>query len=249
MVAKRAVPTRSWAIPTLVATCVIGFLVAIVATPWLMKSAVRSGSWNELSNIGQAYGGISAILSGLAFCGVAGSLLLQWRQVRLTQLMTLRERHFELVKLAIEDPGLALSRPSGMDPATGRQWMVINLWVAHWAMQWDARMLTGRSLFVVFEELFRMNAGALEWWVACGAHWDSDPDRRRRAFMRIADEAYRAVVNGHHANADLATSSGGVHTAAYDGRTPSERVPWQRAPGRPTNLPVGSDDPGDERTD
>jgi hypothetical protein len=70
-----------------------------------MEAASRTGlDWNRLSDIGQAFGGVSAVLSALAFCAIAASLLLQWRQLRMTTVIAARERHFDLVRLAVDDP-------------------------------------------------------------------------------------------------------------------------------------------------
>jgi Family of unknown function (DUF6082) len=100
-----------------------------------MRRAVgNGGDWITLSNVGQAYGGVSAILSGLAFCGIACSIFLQWRQNRLTQLTASRERQFELVKLAMADPDLMFQREEGESIQTHTQKMYYNLWVSHWAM-------------------------------------------------------------------------------------------------------------------
>jgi hypothetical protein len=174
---------------------VVGLVAAIVASPWLMKFVVgRSDSWQELSNVGQAYGGVSAILSGLAFCGIAGSLVLQWRQVRLGQIMTARERHFELVKLAVEDPDLAFPFQHNLSRSELRRWLVLNLWVAHWAMLWDMGALSLQGLRTEFNLLFQDREG-LAWWAERGrAGWQGEVSRRRKAFVAVAEDAYQRAV-------------------------------------------------------
>ena len=165
------------------------FVGVVVASPWLTRSFVRrSEDGHELSEMGQAYGGVSAILSGLAFCGIAISLLLQWRQVRLTRIMAARERHFELVKLGIDDPSLMLAPLPGGSPASARKRVICNLWVAHWAMGWDIGSLSPARLRVLFDELFG-DETARAWWAAGGSPaWARD---RGGVFWAVADEAYR----------------------------------------------------------
>ncbi|WP_281179849.1 DUF6082 family protein [Actinoplanes subtropicus] len=159
-----------------------------------MRSAVgASAGWGELSDVGQAYGGVSAILSGLALCGIAGSLLLQWRQTRLAHVTAVRERHFELVKMAVEDPDLMFPITPDISIAERKRWMVLNLWVAHWAMLWDTHELSRRALRTVFDELFH-DESAAAWWAARGRPgWDVDARGRRKAFQAVADEAYEAA--------------------------------------------------------
>jgi hypothetical protein len=69
---------RQLLVATIVVSVACVVLGGIAATPVLMRlTAGGDASWDELSDIGQAYGGVSAVLSGLAFCAIAGSLLLQ----------------------------------------------------------------------------------------------------------------------------------------------------------------------------
>src|SRR4051794_23078917 len=100
-----------------------------------MSAAARSTlDRGRLSDVGQAYGGVSAVLSALAFCAIAASLLLQFQQTRSASIAAARERHFELVRLAIDDPDLlflAERRRLGDD---ARLVARSNLWVAHWLM-------------------------------------------------------------------------------------------------------------------
>jgi hypothetical protein len=177
-------------------TC--GFVAVIVASPWLMRSVVgRSAEWQELSDVGQAYGGVSAILAGLAFCGIAGSLILQWRQTRLTHVMTVSEQHFALAKMGIDDPDLMFPLVSGTPTAEVRRWVLLNLWVAHWRMRWETGELSSAGLRTCFQLLFAEDA-ARTWWRTLGmGGWgvDHDADRRSRAFEAIADTAYRKAVD------------------------------------------------------
>jgi hypothetical protein len=216
---RRDPGARRWIVPTLVTALLAVLLAASAAAPWLVKAAAgRSASWGDLSNIGQAYGAVSAILSGLAFCGVAGSLILQWRQVRLTQIMAVRERHFELVKLALNDPDLGFSFGTELPFEEKRRWLASNLWVAHWAMQWEMGMITEPFLRVAFEEHFRYNAVARDWWAVSGPTWRPYPDRRLRRFLDIAQESYQSAIASELASPESVASAGcpdnGSHNAS-----------------------------------
>src|SRR5690349_9103609 len=63
-----------------------GVVIAVVLSPLALPLvASRREDWQELSNVGQAYGGIAAVLSGLAFLGIIISLALQRRQTKIQQ--------------------------------------------------------------------------------------------------------------------------------------------------------------------
>ncbi|WP_148308152.1 DUF6082 family protein [Actinoplanes friuliensis] len=186
---------RGVVVAALIMIISIGFLAVIVASPWLTRSLVgRPGDWRELSEVGQAYGGISAILSGLAFCGIACSLILQWHQTRLSQSMTARERHFELVKMGLEDPSLIMqTEVPGGDPAMRRKFLVCSLWMAHWAMLWDTRTVDRTELRTLFDEFF-VDTDAVTWWSGVQSHgWGRGATSRRRAFLTVAEEAHRVA--------------------------------------------------------
>jgi hypothetical protein len=65
---------------------IVGFgalLVLVLGSPLLM--ATVSGTalpWGRLADVGDAFGGVSALLSAVALCGIGASLIFQQRQVR-----------------------------------------------------------------------------------------------------------------------------------------------------------------------
>lgn len=195
---RQAYLRRGLAVVAFAAAAVIAVVAVVVASPWLMKSVAEgSDDWHELSDVGQAYGGVSAILSGLAFCGIAVSLLLQWRQVRLTRTMTERERHFDLVQMAMDDPSLLFTDRPGITLADRRKRMYINLWVSHWAMLWQTGSLDRTSLRDLLDDIFR-NELARAWWVSVRSNWTLDGTKRSQVFKAAVDEA--------HGDAELAAS-------------------------------------------
>jgi hypothetical protein len=192
------------------ATLTLGLLAGIVASPWLMRPLIgRPQDWRELSDVGQAYGGVSALLSGFALCGIAASLLLQWRQVHLTREMTTRERHFELVKLGLEDPSLCLPGTRGLAPEESRQWAYSNLWVSLWATQWEMGSVEPAEVRRHFDGLFG-DDHSLRWWGLFGPAWSITRNNRRKAFMKIAHAAYLDAVESRRQSADEKSSVGEV---------------------------------------
>jgi hypothetical protein len=71
--------------------------------------------WPRLSEIGQAYDAASALLAGVAVVGVAISLLMQLRQIRISQVQAARMMHMELMRMLTSDPLLRLTSSSAVD--------------------------------------------------------------------------------------------------------------------------------------
>jgi hypothetical protein len=163
-------------------------LVAIALVPtWLGRGTMRGG------DLDQVYAAPSAMISALALCGVIVSLTLQWRQVQVSQVVAARERHFELVMLAFEDPRLAFERsPVPLTDDDRRVWMHSNLWMTQWNLLWQLRQLDESNLRRLALTLFA-DPARLNWWQAAGSTWSSDSSRSGREFFRIVTDAHREM--------------------------------------------------------
>ena len=175
----------------LIAAATVGFLAVILALPFLLRG-VAGRDWQTLSDVGQAYGAISAILSGLALCGVAVSVTVQWRQVVWARVASARERHFELIKLMLAEPGLNYQLREGESDERHRRQLTCNLWASHWLLLWDLGELDPRSVRTAFDELFA-DAYARDWWRDLGPHWIARRSRRRDEFLEITWSSFRAA--------------------------------------------------------
>ena len=83
------------------------FVVALVAlSPLALRelSSIHGVYWPQLSDIGQTYGAASALLTGLALIGVAGSIVFQVRAIRVSREQAMREQHAHLIEMALTDP-------------------------------------------------------------------------------------------------------------------------------------------------
>lgn len=174
----------------LVAVAITAAVAAIVVSPLLFRAlASYATGWTEMANVGDAYGGVGAVLSGLALGGVVLSLLLQWRQNAAARTFALRQLHFELVKLSIE-------RPLLLGPAPGSQGdsdiailqTHANLWFGYWAMLWDLKHCDEPGLRNLSGQFFRVHPIAREWWVLNGPRWSTRWNKHRRRFHQIVTE-------------------------------------------------------------
>ena len=124
----------------------------------------------------------SVIVAVLA--AVAVALFAQQHQIRDAQMVGVRERHFELIKLMLDHPELdynAAGRPAGDHRLAT---IGMSLWVAHWNTLWHIDNLDEKALRFNLEDLFAA-PGARAWWEKVGGDWSSKGSRRERQFIEI----------------------------------------------------------------
>ena len=126
---------------TLVLAFTIVMLALVAASPIALRWITRIPGidWASLSNVGQTYGGISALLTALALDGVVMSLLYQARDVKTAKEQASRAVHQELLKKEMEDPfymeilGIPWGLGMGLtDYDSLRRNHFIHLWVSYW---------------------------------------------------------------------------------------------------------------------
>ena len=191
-------PSRRWPRQVgtflFVATALIMFLSVVAMSPLALAIlADRTSEWNTLSDVGQAYGGVSALLSALALCGVAISLVHQWRQTKISQVITARQRQFELVELALTTPSLIYTQVRDVEDPDLPMTQYANLWVSHWKLLWDMKMVRERQVAHLAFELF-LNDVAYKWWSTVGTHWNVDGSRRSRRFVAVVMASHDRVT-------------------------------------------------------
>jgi hypothetical protein len=133
----------------LLVLAIIGALGSVALSPLLLErlgpvdTFEAQAEWQRLGNIGQTYGAASAMLSVLALLGVAVSLMMQARESRAAREQARRALHFELLRMAMDDPFyLAVWGPfAPADEDRYREHMYANLIVSHWQMDWDVGTL------------------------------------------------------------------------------------------------------------
>jgi hypothetical protein len=176
------------------ALLVLAGLLLVTASPGLMLLAVQLPlPWGQLSDVGQAYGAVSAVMSGLALLSVAGSLVIQQRQNRMTEEQTVRQRHFDLVRLTLDD--LKFLYSWGFAPDVEYDPALVgfsNLILTHWLMLWrighvDERMLRSNARVFFAGEVGR------DHWRRDGGTWPAI-DRRDKQFIDVLNDEYRRAI-------------------------------------------------------
>lgn len=136
---------------------------------------------------------LPTIISIAALLAVAISLLVQQQQARTAQMVDVRERHFELIRLMLEHPELdynATPRPESDDRQTA---IGMSLWVAHWNTLWHIGKMDEKALRFNLADLFA-SADARAWWQKVGDGWSSKGSRRERRFIAIVTEECDAAL-------------------------------------------------------
>jgi hypothetical protein len=160
-------------------------------------------NWSKLSNIGQTYGAVSALLSSLALAGVVVSLLFQSRDGQTAREQASRTLQHELIKMELEDPSLmtAMGAPWGLplEPDSGviREFLFIQMWVSFLAGNYvigESSTLNVRGFAA--DELFRSRSGRLYWELVGQGQLASSSGRRNRFFRLINEEYAKVIASG-----------------------------------------------------
>lgn len=171
----------------------------IIASPMLLDivNDIYGVDWERLGNIGQAYGGISSVLSAFAILGVAASLLIQSRQIRLQQQQVARGMQFELIKIANYDDEIRAILPPAANMSESTLWRR-NVYLNMWFMYNFSAYVTGgmsREELRRQSSLYFQRAEIRDWWK--GARWAYEigsQGRREVEFVRIVDEEYDRIT-------------------------------------------------------
>jgi hypothetical protein len=165
--------------------------VALVLSFPVMLIALSGLSWDQLADMGDAYGGASALLSAIALCGVGISLISQQRQVRQEMVMIRRQQHFELVRLGIEDVELMGAVDERLAHASdARQQAYLNLMTNYWLAMWELDEIDADELRQLASSIFRGESGR-RWWEQHGEGWIGTRGRPGRPrFIEILTEVW-----------------------------------------------------------
>jgi len=175
------------------ALLLIGLVVlSPLALSWI---AGARRDWVTPANIGQAYGGVAAVLSGLALCGVVVSIFLQRQQLAVQVNLAVRERQFDLTRILLEYPE-ATAKLLGSSIST--ESALLNLHIAQWWLVFDTQAADPASLKAELALVFRTEE-ARSWWAHGGGPvWRTFRGNRSLAFARLVDEAVE-VARAHYA--------------------------------------------------
>jgi uncharacterized membrane protein len=174
----------------------------VVLSPFALTGLARFKiNWFQLSNIGQTYGAVSALLSSFALVGVAISLLYQSRDNQNAREQTTRNLQFELIRMAMGDPSLMTAGGAPWDleipPDSSflRQFLYVQLWVSFLGGNFTIGELPESAVrHIAAHELFRSEAGR-NYWAAAGEVQMANSKGRRKRFFHILDDEYKKAIS------------------------------------------------------
>lgn len=215
-------------ITTLLIIAVGSALGAVALSPVVVERIgdASDAQWQRLSNVGQAYGAASAMLSVFALLGVAVSLILQSRENRAAREQARRALHFELLKMAMDDPFyLRVWGPFAPDDTDEyREHMYANLIISHWQMDWNVGTLDEKHLREVSAVFFRGEIGYRFWSNIRAIRLKAEGGRRRhRRFFHILDQEWQAATPAEPAREAPGTTPASATPAVSTAR-PSRAV-------------------------
>jgi hypothetical protein len=199
-----SLPARLLAIRAGVLIIAISMLVLVAISPLALREIARlpGMNWMRLSNIGQTYGGVSALLTALALGGVVISLLYQARDVRTAREVAGRTFQHELLKMELEDPlymeaiGAPWQTQIASDYDSLRKYNFVHMWVSYWAGRYMLHEMSETEVqSAAARELFNGRAGR-DYWSAIRTTLLQSSKGKTLRFAKILDEEYHKAEAG-----------------------------------------------------
>lgn len=133
---------------------------------------------------------ISTLISSIALVAVAISLLLQGRQLRISQLEASRVAQSALIQMGLANPSLA----AGVFGFSDGEWLakaaLANWQVKTWEMSYLIKAMSAKSVKVQAGELFASDFPR-EWWSRVRELYGFDATtKREREFFAIVDTEF-----------------------------------------------------------
>jgi hypothetical protein len=190
-----------------VAISIVFIVLFMLITPFILEAfaGITGAKWDQLGNIGQAFGGMASVLGIVALAGIIASLSLQRRESMVSQALAQRTVHGNLMTRALDDPILRACwgpfRPGGSDDKQ-RQFIYTNMIVSFWSSMFDTGMLTEEALHTFAATMFSGEPGR-DYWSIAGSQARALQETERGAVMiRILDEEYARALTTLHMSSE-----------------------------------------------
>ncbi|GAB2566453.1 hypothetical protein Aab01nite_46300 [Paractinoplanes abujensis] len=171
----------------------IGVLAAAVLfSPALLRLVDDDGAdWNRLSDIGQSYGPVAALLSALALCV---AVLVQRRQIRQERVRMAREMHVNALRTAMDDPvyGQCWGARVTPDDVDEKLYYYTNMVISTWLYAWECGELSDNAVRAYVRAMAESEIPRAYWkqygaWRLLAAHGP------RRRFLSMVDAEFKAA--------------------------------------------------------
>lgn len=175
-------------------------VVLVIVSPivLVLVDKVPGVNWPRLAEIGQTYGAASALFAALALFGVAGSLVVQGRQVRLAQVQAARSLQVELMKMAMDDSDLTplWAYSAQGDQSRARRSMFLQLTFKYFEMLYTTGLVDSQSLRNTMRYRF-MNAEVRTYWQRVHEIYRQEAvNAAERRFVNLVQDEWRQAASG-----------------------------------------------------
>lgn len=210
-------------------TIALSLMIAatILLSPFVLLglSRLEGAEWAQLSNVGQAYGSTSEIISAIALVAVARSFRMQAKQSRAAELQALRTMHADLARLSFDYPDIC-SPAFGKDP-NDKEYLQ-DVWRVIHAQYMLAGMEMGEFTETVIRNefaagLLSTSAGRNWWCRARSFHIEHSNRHARRLLVQILDEELGKMSTQQDAGSIDAESAEPSEKEERRGRTRPKR--------------------------
>lgn len=134
---------------------------------------------------------ISLVISLVALIGVAAGLLLQARQVKVSQIQTVRAAHLELMKMALENSAIATEVGGISDPDRYSQGIFLNWRMKYFEMGYEVGYFADVAIEQMAVRLFA-NPIPRIWWAENRTIYKAEAVTRRTSrFFALVDSEFQ----------------------------------------------------------
>jgi hypothetical protein len=138
---------------------------------------------------------LSTLISSVALVGVAVSLLLQARQLRISQLQASRSLQSELIRIAIDNPTIASATASDLSPDEYPKAAFLNLALKSLEMGYSIKAFPAESVRIQMRRRFESEYSRAWWAHARDVFKEEAGTRRGREFFALVDSVYRDTID------------------------------------------------------
>ena len=168
-------------------------LALAAAMVWIAYRAVpgTDEGWHRLSDVGSAFGIISAVISAVALVGVAISLNVQRRHTRIAQLEVVLALRTQLLQVAVDQP--AFLRIWGFDATEGKERAYTSMVFSYLNMAYSLGLLTNFELTRYCAAAFREPAVLAFWAASREVYLNGAKSAREREFAGTVEREFDAA--------------------------------------------------------
>jgi hypothetical protein len=202
-----------------VAVATLSALLVGVAVAAVLGRQGAAEDWSRWSDVGQTFGVLSSIISGLALVAVVMTARVQFRELQRSAAAELSMLHLEILKMSINDPQLAEVWPEfrpDLPNEVNRQFLYANIiYQFHWTSL-KLNKATDEEVLGSMRYLFTSSKMRKYWAAADRARASLDPGSPEYNFARKLDEICR-----HYETAVAASEHDSRRRSSMTGTQPS----------------------------